>query len=182
MSGGSFDHAYWRAQEFADNLDDRLREAAELRDEGEEGPGVFDAPTTARLEHIAKVARHAAALMKEAEWLYSGDNSEESFAKNMKALPAVEFVEPASPTASNMVTIKRSAVDYSNHLALLAESLLSALDDVHSAEEAEDDAAMEAALELRSEYSAAVRRAAYQYRKRLPPELMDAATIAALRN
>lgn len=182
MSGGSFNHVYWHSQEFADDLERRLRDAAELRVQGEDGPGVFDAATTARLEHIAKVARHAAALMKEVEWLYSGDNSEESFAKNMKALPAVQFVEPPCPTADHMVTIKRSAVNCSNHLANVAEKLLSALDDVHEAEEAEDDAGMEAALELRSEYCSAVRREIYEYRKRLPTELMDPATIAALQN
>lgn len=184
MSGGSFNYAYSRVQDFADELEHKLAAAQELRNEGKDGSAVFDAPTTERLERIGKIVRDAAALMKEVEWLYSGDNGEDSFARNVQALKVASLEDLSPPTTGpepeNMVTIKRSVVDCSNHLAVLSEHLLDTLDQVHVAEEAEDDAGMEEALAARSEYSRAIRSAVYKYRKRLPKELMDSATVEAL--
>ncbi len=65
MSGGHFDYAYQRVQTFTDDLESQL--------------GTFDGETKEALAAIVLVARGAARLMKEAEWLYSGDTSEEIF-------------------------------------------------------------------------------------------------------
>jgi predicted house-cleaning noncanonical NTP pyrophosphatase (MazG superfamily) len=89
MSGGSFDYAFYRAQDFADKLEEKLESAAT-----ESEP--FEPATLEKLAHIAKVARHVSHLMKEAEYLYSGDNGEESFAKNLAKLPELVFKEAAS--------------------------------------------------------------------------------------
>ncbi len=93
MSGGSFDHAYGRVEEFADSLERKLRAAAEPapagpREDGEdhERPEAFIPAVTARLQHVERMARHLSALMKEVEWLYSGDNGEESFLRNYAEL------------------------------------------------------------------------------------------------
>jgi hypothetical protein len=91
MSGGSFGYAYSHVQEFADDLENKLKVAAEAEPDAEEAPVAFEPETTAKLQHIAKLARHVGALMKEVDWLYSGDNGEESFARNLQKLPQLEF-------------------------------------------------------------------------------------------
>lgn len=78
MSGGSFDYAYRRAEIFSESLGERLDE-----NYGENGAG-FGPYTIAALRKIETVANYAAKLMKEAEWLYSGDIGEEGFAEAIK--------------------------------------------------------------------------------------------------
>lgn len=77
MSGGSFDYAYGRVDQFADELGLRL----DQHDKVEWGyqPNKFEPATLAKLREIEALARHTAKLMKEAEWLYSGDTSDDSF-------------------------------------------------------------------------------------------------------
>lgn len=90
MSGGSFNYAFRRVEEFTDELEEKLREAAT----GAQDPRdsyQLEPETTARLHEIAKLTRHVAALMKEVEWLYSGDTGDESFARRVDALPRVVF-------------------------------------------------------------------------------------------
>jgi hypothetical protein len=88
MSGGSFNYAYSHAEEFADKLERKLRDSAEapVRPGDEGGPMTFEPAVTARLHHIALQVRQASALMKEVEWLYSGDSGDESFLQNLAAL------------------------------------------------------------------------------------------------
>lgn len=78
MSGGSFDYAYFRADQFADELGLKIDNTDEVNDWGEK-PYQFEPATLAKLREIEKLARYTAKLMKEAEWLYSGDTSDESF-------------------------------------------------------------------------------------------------------
>ncbi len=78
MSGGSFDYACYRVDQFADELGLRLDEF-DKKDEWGYQPNKFEPATLAKLREIEALARHTAKLMKEAEWLYSGDTSDDSF-------------------------------------------------------------------------------------------------------
>ena len=80
MSGGSFDYAYQKAQWFADDLEERLDVTVP------ENGWTPEPETTKKLREIVKIARYAARLMKEAEWLYSGDTADESFMDRVKEI------------------------------------------------------------------------------------------------
>jgi len=77
MSGGSFDYAYARMHDFADDLRDKLAEQGQVVDGWE--VGTWPAEVAVKLEEIAHIVDYAAKLAKEAEWLYSGDTGEETF-------------------------------------------------------------------------------------------------------
>ncbi len=85
MSGGSFGYAYQRVYMFADELKNKLERAQEPNSYGEVCYD-YDDQTVKRLRHIESVARKTAALMKEAEWLYSGDTGPETFAARLDQL------------------------------------------------------------------------------------------------
>ena len=74
MSGGSFDYAYLRVTQFADELQDKL-----TNDDHGLSPEAIDALTV-----IAAEARRVAELMRSAEWLWSGDYGEDTFFKKVK--------------------------------------------------------------------------------------------------
>lgn len=77
MSGGSFDYAYARMHEFADDLRDMLSQQGQKKDGWEV---VTWEPTVAvKLEEISHLVDHAAKLAKEVAWLYSGETGEETF-------------------------------------------------------------------------------------------------------
>ena len=78
MSGGSFNYAYCRVNEFADDLGMRIDEADAIDEFGYQ-PNKFSPAVLSSLRSIESLARLTAQLMREAEWLYSGDTSEESF-------------------------------------------------------------------------------------------------------
>lgn len=80
MSGGSFNYAYSRVQDFADELEYKIDHAGEVRssyggwtdtepDYGEE--------THAMLRKIVEQARKFAEVMRAVEWMYSGDSGPE---------------------------------------------------------------------------------------------------------
>lgn len=77
MSGGSFGYAFRRVEEFVEDLE-------KLMEEGEE----FEVVTMKALEEIKELVRIAAKFMKEVEWLYSGDNGEETFCKRLEEIAA----------------------------------------------------------------------------------------------
>ena len=77
MSGGSFDYAYRRMMDFADDLRDKLAEQGQVVDGWE--VGTWPAEVAVKLEEISHIVDHAAKLAKEAEWLYSGDTGEDTF-------------------------------------------------------------------------------------------------------
>ncbi|WP_186412037.1 hypothetical protein [Candidatus Propionivibrio aalborgensis] len=85
MSGGSFDYAYSRVNQFADELGLRLDEADKVNEWGET-PNKFEPATLAKLRGIEHLARRTAALMRESEWLYSGDTGDESFMERVKEI------------------------------------------------------------------------------------------------
>ena len=82
MSGGSFDYAYMRVQQFADELELMLARQDKVNDWGEK-PYFIKEVTRAKLLEIEETVRVAALLMKEVEWLYSGDTSEDTFMKQV---------------------------------------------------------------------------------------------------
>ena len=88
MSGGSFDRAYGRVIGFADELRFRL-DRNDIADACGWKDG-FGAETVAKLREIEALARKTAALMKEAELLYSSDTGEESFAERVRRIETAD--------------------------------------------------------------------------------------------
>lgn len=103
MSGGSFDYAYCRVDQFADALGLRLDEF-DKKDEWGYTPNRFDPATLAKLREIEALARYTARLMREAEWLYSGDTDDDSFMERVRKIESHNAVltgaEGRSPKAS----------------------------------------------------------------------------------
>jgi len=87
MSGGSFDYAYSGVQDFADELGMKLDNWNKKTEYGDT-PYKFEPTTRAKLREIEALARKTAALMKEAEWLYSGDTGDESFMERVRQIEA----------------------------------------------------------------------------------------------
>lgn len=73
MSGGSFDYAYSKVNYFVDDLDDKLNDPEY----------VFSPEVMAKLREIKGIAENTAQLMRAVEWLYSGDDSEETFLRKV---------------------------------------------------------------------------------------------------
>jgi hypothetical protein len=69
MSGGSFNYAYQGTERFADELELKL----------EENPYEWELKTRNKLWEISAMSRYISMLMREAEWLYSGDTGDDSF-------------------------------------------------------------------------------------------------------
>ena len=76
MSGGSFDYAYSKVNYFVDDLDDKLNDPEES----------FSPEVTAKLREIKEIAQNTAQLMRAVEWLYSGDDSEDTFLEKVKGV------------------------------------------------------------------------------------------------
>ena len=89
MSGGSFDYAYARMHEFADDLRDMLSQQGQKKDGWE--VGTWEPAVAAKLAEIATLVDYAAKLGKEAEWLYSGDTGEDTF---MERVAKIEEKKP----------------------------------------------------------------------------------------
>lgn len=87
MSGGAFDYAFSRVNEFNENLAGRISLRGEKNQWGE-ATNFFDEPTMVKLREIVTASVKHAALMREVEWLYSGDTSEESFLERVKEIEA----------------------------------------------------------------------------------------------
>jgi len=84
MSGSSFDYAYARAWQFADELAERLDAGCEYSPE-----------TVAELRRIVDAARRAGSLMRDAEWLFTGWIDETEFKqrtvdRRLQAMPRRE--------------------------------------------------------------------------------------------
>jgi hypothetical protein len=87
MSGGAFDYAYCKVVVFADDLAQRLDTHDENDDSGNT-PNEFSQHVLKKLKEIEIECRKAAALMREAEWLYSGDTGESAFMRRVEAIEA----------------------------------------------------------------------------------------------
>lgn len=82
MSGGSFDYAYARAWQFADELAERLDAGVEYSPE-----------TVAELRRIVDAARRAGSLMRDAEWLFTGWADEDEFKRRIATIDGADRVE-----------------------------------------------------------------------------------------
>lgn len=78
MSGGAFDYAYSKADAFAYELGNKLDEFDKVNDWGEK-PNSFSAEVMVKLREIQAITTNTAKLMREVEWLYSGDTGENTF-------------------------------------------------------------------------------------------------------
>jgi len=76
MSGGSFDYAYEKVVSFTNDLKESL----------ENEPDFYSQLVVNKLKEIERIADKTAKLMKEVEWLYSGDTGEESFMERVKEI------------------------------------------------------------------------------------------------
>lgn len=81
MSGGSFNYSYRKVDEFSYTLEKILDDI----DRDDEDCG-FEKETIEKLEGILVLCRKTAKLMKEVEWLISGDTGDESFMKRVKEI------------------------------------------------------------------------------------------------
>jgi len=82
MSGGSFDYAFTRVNQFADELRIKLENRKKQNEYGEVCYDYSDEVIT-ELTNIKLAAFTLSDLMKEVEWLYSGDTGEETFLRNV---------------------------------------------------------------------------------------------------
>lgn len=101
MSGGSFDYACYRTMQFADELRNKLQEQGkDPRGEGWPLP-TWETEVACKLGEIAAFADYIGALMKEAEWLYSGDTGEETFMNRVRQIEATRGVMRLERLPSN---------------------------------------------------------------------------------
>lgn len=85
MSGGSFNYAYCKVDQFSDELSVRLDEHDRKNEYGHTLYS-FEQATREKLREISEMARYVADIMKEVEWLYSGDTSEDSFMDRVREI------------------------------------------------------------------------------------------------
>ena len=85
MSGGSFNYAYSRMSQFADELRNKL-ESAGMEDRYGYVAARYAPDIERTLSDIADLAEHVSKLAKEAEWLYSGDIGEDTFMRRVKEI------------------------------------------------------------------------------------------------
>jgi hypothetical protein len=78
MSGGSFNYAYNRVNEFAEELEDRIIRRFEKNRWGEE-PYDYNDETIDHMREIVIEAKRFAEVMRAVEWLYSCDIGEDTF-------------------------------------------------------------------------------------------------------
>lgn len=87
MSGGSFDYAFGHVETFADALEKKLDTTNP--DHWEHG---FKPEVVAEMRRIIIEARQFACVMHAAEWLWSGDDGEDTFLKKMMNIELEKFV------------------------------------------------------------------------------------------
>jgi hypothetical protein len=85
MSGGSFNYAFGLLYDFADELASRIENHDKPNEYGEL-PYSFDPPTLAKLREILQLACYTADLMRQVEWLYSGDIGVDTFMESVAML------------------------------------------------------------------------------------------------
>lgn len=84
MSGGSFDYACYKTMQFADELRNKLDTQGKDTDGSGWTRPKWSSAVADKLNGIADMAEHVGFLMKEAEWLYSGDTGEETFLERLR--------------------------------------------------------------------------------------------------
>lgn len=109
MSGGSFDYACYKAMQFADELRNKLQEQGkDPSGEGWPNP-TWPTDVACKLAEIAAFADYVGALMKEAEWLYSGDTGEDTFMCRVHGLESTQRVwcDDSNAKALEIASLRR---------------------------------------------------------------------------
>ena len=73
MSGGSLDYVYYKVQ---NAVDDMIKEISD-------NPDWYEGETLELIKNTITFANITAKMLKEVEWLFSGDNGDKSFCRNM---------------------------------------------------------------------------------------------------
>lgn len=90
MSGGSFDYAFGHVDDFAEALERKLNEAD---DPAAWNPG-FSPEVVAEMRRMVAEARQFAKKMHAVEWLWSGDDGEDTFLRRMMEIELENMVQP----------------------------------------------------------------------------------------
>lgn len=92
MSGGHFDYLFYRLDDFADRLERDIQNNSK-QDEWGYARNYSDTTIRKLAEYVLR-CKFIASAMKEIEWLYSSDTSEEEFLQNIEKLE-IEFFHNA---------------------------------------------------------------------------------------
>ncbi len=79
MSGGSFDYSYFRVQHFREQLDSYLIKKCYDDDDRSDFIDSLKEKTIKKLKVVSMLCLLAETLMKDTEWLFSGDSSEDNW-------------------------------------------------------------------------------------------------------
>lgn len=83
MSGGHFDYSYHRVNEFTDRLEMDIKNN---KKEDEYGYSYdYSDETIYNLTRVLHFSKMLSEIMKEVEWMYSGDTGEDDFNKEYKS-------------------------------------------------------------------------------------------------
>lgn len=86
MSGGYFDHKDWLLDDFADDIEQKIRnnDSDELNEWGDPIGRHYTPETIEKFESAVKWLRVARVYVRRIDYLLSGDDSEDSFHRNME--------------------------------------------------------------------------------------------------
>lgn len=87
MSGGSFRYAYNHVEQFVEELHNKIDDNDKPNEWGD-GFG-FSPEVLVKLQEVVDIATLSAKLMKEVEWLYSGDTGEDTFLERVAKIGGV---------------------------------------------------------------------------------------------
>jgi hypothetical protein len=89
MSGGSFRYAYNHVEQFVEELHNKIDDNDKPNEWGD-GFG-FSPEVLVKLQEVVDIATLSAKLMKEVEWLYSGDTVEDTFLERVAKIGGVHL-------------------------------------------------------------------------------------------
>lgn len=86
MSGGYFDHKDWHIDDFADDIQQKIRnnDSTELNEWGVRIGRHYSAETMAKFRQAVEHLRIARLYLRRIDYLLSGDDSEDSFHRNLE--------------------------------------------------------------------------------------------------
>lgn len=88
MSGGSFNYTYSHVDRFIEELTQNIKRNKKKDEYGYAEN--FKPETIQELKRILNLCKITSDVMKHTEWLYSGDDSEETFSENIEWVKARE--------------------------------------------------------------------------------------------
>lgn len=115
MSGGHFNsnrYVFYEVDSFADELELEILNNSKPDEWG--GCPNFDEQTLQRLRACVPQIRQAAKLMKEIDWLYSGDHGEDSFLRKLDQIEGRPAGDPLGPGASKWYECARCDAGYAD--------------------------------------------------------------------